>query len=357
MRAAFIHGGRFAELWREYECCIGASWAQWRSFWCAEYSREACCDVCRPALLIVYPSDPTHRYSYSKTRGLFGGISLEGTVIVEREDANALAYNSPVTAKMLLGGMVDPPEWAMPLIKTLEACTGMPGGRPWIDDDTRPSHSRTYSFGSGIGSDSISSQPSSSSRTPSFLRRKKQPQSEFPPAHWGVHSPGGSYSASEASRELSEAGNDYHSSSSARASFQTQFDSNFNPVPTFVSKARVHDDIIPPYNEDPLVASATLRGPQRSNSLYTPTSGRFNGRTTSSNLLDDSKDWEDERVEDPFGGPVSRSKSFSTNTHTYTAPKSELEPPLTDGVGRAIAMYRFDAKEVSIIFALFCFDF
>lgn len=31
-------------------------------------------------------------YSYSRTKGLFGGASLEGSLIVERSDANAKAY-------------------------------------------------------------------------------------------------------------------------------------------------------------------------------------------------------------------------------------------------------------------------
>ncbi|KAG8799882.1 hypothetical protein FRC16_004192, partial [Serendipita sp. 398] len=45
-------------------------------------------------------------YSYSKTKGIFGGVSIEGSVIVERQDANCLAYDSNVTAQMLLSGVV-----------------------------------------------------------------------------------------------------------------------------------------------------------------------------------------------------------------------------------------------------------
>ena len=71
-------------------------------------------------------------YSYSKTRGLFGGVSIEGSVIVERQDANAQAYRTDVTAKQLLSGAIPPPEWASSLVKTLESCTGMPGGRRWV---------------------------------------------------------------------------------------------------------------------------------------------------------------------------------------------------------------------------------
>ncbi|KAG5350240.1 hypothetical protein C0989_011997 [Termitomyces sp. Mn162] len=100
-------------------------------------------------------------YSYSKTRGLFGGISVEGSVIVERQDANQQAYHSPVNARMLLGGVVDPPEWASYLVHTLESCTGMPGGRKWIQDERADG---TYAFG-GLTS-------SAAELTPSFQKKK-----------------------------------------------------------------------------------------------------------------------------------------------------------------------------------------
>ncbi|KAG8990088.1 hypothetical protein FRB90_001917, partial [Tulasnella sp. 427] len=98
-------------------------------------------------------------YSYSKTKGLFGGVSIEGSIIVERQDANAIAYQADVTAKQLLSGVIPPPHWADGLIQLLTQTGGdpMPG---WIDDDPmspnseRPSMGRNtsdYSF-QGIGS-------------------------------------------------------------------------------------------------------------------------------------------------------------------------------------------------------------
>lgn len=35
-------------------------------------------------------------FSYSKTKGLFAGVSLEGSVIIERKDANSKFYGSQV---------------------------------------------------------------------------------------------------------------------------------------------------------------------------------------------------------------------------------------------------------------------
>jgi lipid-binding SYLF domain-containing protein len=73
-------------------------------------------------------------YSYSKTKGLFGGVSIEGSIIVERQDANRQAYGQDFTSKELLSGVVPPPPWAHELIETLQTNIGMPGGRTWIDD-------------------------------------------------------------------------------------------------------------------------------------------------------------------------------------------------------------------------------
>ena len=58
-------------------------------------------------------------FSYSKTKGLFAGVSLEGSVVVERRDANRKFYNAPVTAKQLLTGQVPAPPTADPLYQIL----------------------------------------------------------------------------------------------------------------------------------------------------------------------------------------------------------------------------------------------
>jgi lipid-binding SYLF domain-containing protein len=66
-------------------------------------------------------------YSYSKTKGLFGGISVEGSIIVERQDANRIAYSQDVSSKQLLSGVLERPEWSDDLVDVLNSCTGMPG--------------------------------------------------------------------------------------------------------------------------------------------------------------------------------------------------------------------------------------
>ena len=58
-------------------------------------------------------------FSYSRSQGLFGGLSVEGTVMATRKDDNAAYYGRPVTAKDILTGNVAAPTGAMTLQKTL----------------------------------------------------------------------------------------------------------------------------------------------------------------------------------------------------------------------------------------------
>ncbi len=58
-------------------------------------------------------------YSYSRSEGLFAGVSLEGSVIAERKEANQAYYKKPVTARQLLSGAIPPPKEAEALYKAL----------------------------------------------------------------------------------------------------------------------------------------------------------------------------------------------------------------------------------------------
>ncbi|OJJ45445.1 hypothetical protein ASPZODRAFT_70066 [Penicilliopsis zonata CBS 506.65] len=60
-------------------------------------------------------------FSYSKTKGLFAGVSLEGSMLVERKDANEKLYNSRVSASQLLSGSIRPPPAADPLMQILNS--------------------------------------------------------------------------------------------------------------------------------------------------------------------------------------------------------------------------------------------
>jgi lipid-binding SYLF domain-containing protein len=73
-------------------------------------------------------------FSYSKTKGLFAGVSLEGSAIIERKDANAKLYGRPVSARELLTGGERPPPAAAPLMSILNSrvFNGMSAG---VTDD------------------------------------------------------------------------------------------------------------------------------------------------------------------------------------------------------------------------------
>jgi len=45
-------------------------------------------------------------FSYVKSRGLYAGIQVDGTVITERKDANAAFYGEPIPVERILGGKV-----------------------------------------------------------------------------------------------------------------------------------------------------------------------------------------------------------------------------------------------------------
>ena len=60
-------------------------------------------------------------FAYSKTKGLFAGVSVEGSVILERREANRKFYGNNCTSKMILSGRVRPPPSVDPLFRILES--------------------------------------------------------------------------------------------------------------------------------------------------------------------------------------------------------------------------------------------
>ncbi len=58
-------------------------------------------------------------YTYSRSKGLFAGISLEGAVIATQKDANARYYGGTVGARTILSGRVLPPAGASRLLRQL----------------------------------------------------------------------------------------------------------------------------------------------------------------------------------------------------------------------------------------------
>ncbi|CAK7267614.1 hypothetical protein SEPCBS57363_002676 [Sporothrix epigloea] len=74
-------------------------------------------------------------FSYSKTKGLFAGVSLEGSAIIERKEANARLYGRPISAKELLSGSEHPPPQAAPLLNILNSRAFNSGARSNSNSD------------------------------------------------------------------------------------------------------------------------------------------------------------------------------------------------------------------------------
>jgi SH3 domain-containing YSC84-like protein 1 len=58
-------------------------------------------------------------YTYSRSQGLFAGVSLEGTVIATRDEANAKYYGRTIEPVTILSGNVKPPKGSQKLIKVV----------------------------------------------------------------------------------------------------------------------------------------------------------------------------------------------------------------------------------------------
>ncbi|KAM5356520.1 hypothetical protein ACJ41O_003166 [Fusarium nematophilum] len=66
-------------------------------------------------------------WSYMKSRGLWVGVQIDGSIVVTRADANAVFYNERgITAKKILCGDVAWPMGAKPLFEVLQALEGRP---------------------------------------------------------------------------------------------------------------------------------------------------------------------------------------------------------------------------------------
>ncbi|XP_077979116.1 SH3 domain-containing YSC84-like protein 1 isoform X2 [Glandiceps talaboti] len=60
-------------------------------------------------------------YTYSKTKGLYAGISVEGAALIERKSSNANLYGMEIRAADILSGKIPPPPEADVLYESLNA--------------------------------------------------------------------------------------------------------------------------------------------------------------------------------------------------------------------------------------------
>lgn len=291
--------------------------------------------------ITLIPVSPPFRYSYSKTRGLFGGVSVEGSVIVERQDANSHAYHKNVSSKQILSGSVTPPDWAQPLIRTLESCTSPPGGRSWVADD-RSSRGSSYAFG-GIASSNAEVPPSQRKQP-----RKSSTTSAFPPDSWGARRNSGSYFGPPKEEAISGSTWDYDRPPQIDdRSFETRFESDFAPTD------RSRTQHAPGQSLDSSMGGSSRAQLQpmhsRSSSSAASASNPFYSRAERENDGYDIDSQFGPTLEDddnPFGSG-SRAADAAATRHREAERDRVLSKPLAqgEGVGRAIALFDFRAVE------------
>ncbi len=275
---------------------------------------------------------------------------------MERQDANAQAYRSDVTAKMLLSGQVPPPDWAQSFIQTLESCTGMPGNRQWVDDnDRRPDDG--YLFG---GTESPRNENGSSRKRPGMGSRKNSSVGSYFDFNEDSSQTNRPLGRARSATAPSSSPGDEHDEPTTDF-FSTKFESDFNPNSVEgPRKGPRFSTANPPLgtNGYPFQSGVSdVSSHKRSVSAYTPSSSlRFEKKT---NPFDEdsgyggrpSFDFENnsDHDRDVFGAPLSTPLT-PASPPPKLAPKAELSRPLQphEGVARAIALYDFNAVQVSI---------
>ncbi|KAK1925682.1 hypothetical protein DB88DRAFT_206347 [Papiliotrema laurentii] len=70
-------------------------------------------------------ANPAPMFSYSRSKGLFAGLTLDGTILVERKDANREFYGSAISSTDILTGRVPAPEIASAMYDIIEAAEGL----------------------------------------------------------------------------------------------------------------------------------------------------------------------------------------------------------------------------------------
>ena len=84
-------------------------------------------------------------FAYSSTKGLFAGVSLEGSVLIERRDANEKMYGRKLTARELLSGQHPVPPQAEPLMRVLNSRVFAGSGGSFRDDNSMYNDIPVYS--------------------------------------------------------------------------------------------------------------------------------------------------------------------------------------------------------------------
>ena len=260
-------------------------------------------------------------------------------MIVERQDANAQAYRTNVSAKQILSGSVMPPDWAQPLIRTLEACTSSPGGRGWVADG-QSSQGSSYAF-NGIAS--------ANAEVPQSLRKQPRKSSTTSADSWGARKNSGSYLGPPGEEDVSGSAWDYDHAPriDGPSPFETRFESDFDPT----ERSRTRHAPGQSFDSSMATSSRTRlqTGHSRSSSSTTNATNPFYSQAERENDGYDiassfGPTLEDE--ENPFGSGT-QAADVAAARYREAERARVLSRPLDQGqgIGRAIALFDFRAVE------------
>jgi hypothetical protein len=225
----------------------------------------------------------------------------------------------------------------------LDQCTGLPGGRKWIQDGNGESG---YSFG-GLGTPREEAPPS-------FLRKKSRDRSfSLSSKPWGSKSKttDSYFGSQDNEREADLWDSPDGSSSTAVPTPTTQFE-GFDTV--FESDFGSQDNM----NHRPQSKSVSL-APNRNSSFFSQGTGGIHSRSLSTPIPQHSLNHP--LASNPFSNPSTTLIDTDSNDNFYdtqrydaqraVSPRSMASPrfvhPSTfnEGVGRALALYSFEAKQ------------
>lgn len=271
----------------------------------------------------------------------------------------------------------------------------MPGGRKWVDDTATGesfgssggarSRDSMYAFGAGAAIASPNSD-----LPPSLKKKKNSSSTAFPPAHWGKKKDGGSYFTSDLDDDFGDSSGFGRTNTpknmfednqvpvvakliddgSASNSFPTHFDSDFTPpspeaqssfsrpthrltqslrsppthTPSFNPDSPFND--LPPFPSNLRSQNGFGHNRSTSSTPYLQQNGSSNRSKLNpfSNINSDVSPDPFSAFDNDFGR--ARTASISSEKPRLT-PKAGLNSPLSpyEGVGRAIALYNFDAVQ------------
>jgi lipid-binding SYLF domain-containing protein len=84
-------------------------------------------------------ASPSMSWSYTKSKGFFAGVQLDGTVIIERNDENERFYGQKLKAEDIISGRMARPRAAQGLYQTLAAAEGRQANMNMIPQGMGPS--------------------------------------------------------------------------------------------------------------------------------------------------------------------------------------------------------------------------